>query len=261
MGALDFMNVLLSLPPALAILVISAAVSLMTTVVYKYTTNQKLLKEIKDDVKRIQSEIKTIKDPSQAAQLQKEMMKRSMQQFSSSTKSMLITLVPLFLVFGWMQAHLAYAPLSPGDEFTTTVQFAKGAGGNITLNVSDGLELLSQPTQGISENVVSWRVKGVEKGSHQLKYGYGNELYSLNALLTDGFRYEKPILSKASGFLGSPNGSIKKDSVIERISVGMQPLQPLGGLSIIGWKPGWLATYIVFSMVFSLLVRKWLKVY
>src|SRR3989338_2676374 len=99
MGMLDFMNALLGLPPFVSILIISAVVSVVTTVVYKHTTNQKLMREIKEDVKRLQAEAKSAKDPSEAARLQKEMMKRAMQQLSSFTKSMFVPVTHFFLLF------------------------------------------------------------------------------------------------------------------------------------------------------------------
>lgn len=256
MALLGFMDIVLNLPPAAAILVISVAVSFVTTIIYKYTTNQKLLKEIKEDVKKMQAEARASKEPGRAAQLQKEMMKRSMQQFSSSTKSMLITLVPLFLLFGWMSANLAYEPIKPGEEFTTAAYFAKSASlavSSITLSASDGLEILSDETQEAKGGTVTWRLKGEEKGSHKLTYTFGNETYALTALVTEKFRYENPLLAKGKG--------IKKGSDIERITVNLKPLRPFGEFSLLGWQPGWLASYIIFSLAASMLARKWLKVH
>ena len=259
MALLDFMNILLALPPAVAIIIISLFVSIVTTVVYKYTTNQKHLKEIKEEMGRMQAEIRTTKEPGRAAQLQKEMMGKSMKQLNSSTKSMLITLVPLFLLFGWMGSHLAYQPLVPGEEFTTTAYFAKSAlqnashVGNITFSASEGLEILSSPVQEAKAAAVTWHLKGGKEGTYKLTYGFGNEAYSLNVILTNEFKYETPLLAKSKG--------IKKGSVIDRITVDLKPLQPFGDFTLLGWKPGWLATYIIFSLVASMIVRKWLKVY
>ncbi len=259
MALLDFMNVLLILPPAVAIIVISLLVSIVTTVVYKYTTNQKHLKEVKEEMGRMQAEIRSTKEPGRAAQLQKEMMGRSMKQLNSSTKSMLITLVPLFLIFGWMGSHLANEPIRPGEEFTTTAYFAKAVGqsgssfGNITLSASEGLDILSSPAQEVKGKAVTWHLKGGREGDYKLTYSFGNETYSLNVLITQEFKYKNPLLAKSKG--------IKKDSMIDKIRVDLKPLQPFGNFSFLGWKPGWLATYIIFSLAASMLARKWLKVY
>ncbi len=253
MGWLDFLNIVLNLPPLAAILVLSVIISAVTTVVYKYTTNQKVMKEIKDDVKRMQAEIRTTKEPGRAAQLQKEMMKRSMQQMNSSWKSMLVTIIPLFLLFGWMQTHLAYNPISPGEEFTATAYFAQEAEGNITLSATKSLNILTEPVQEIKGGKAAWSLKGEKEGSYTLSYSFENELYTQNILVTNEFRYESPILAKPK--------SIKKDSRVERIVINLKSLQPFGDVALLGWKPGWLATYIIFSIVTSILFRKWLKIY
>jgi len=260
MSWFDFMNVVLSLPPAAAILLISAVVSFVTTLVYKHTTNQKMLKELKDEVKRMQAEARSATEPGRAAQLQKEMMKKSMQQFSSSTKSMLITLIPLFLLFGWMQSNLAYTPLKPGAEFTTTAYFDKSASGNITIAAGEGLTVLTGPAQEIKGGSATWRLNGEKEGTYDLAYSFGNELYKRSVIITNGFKYASPLLTKSKPF-GSSASTIKKDSMIQRISVDLRPLRPFGNIAFFGWQPGWLATYIIFSLVTSMLIRKWMKVY
>ncbi|MBI2580388.1 DUF106 domain-containing protein [Candidatus Woesearchaeota archaeon] len=256
MGLLDFLNIILNLPPLAAILVISIAVSVVTTVIYKYTTNQKLMKGIKDEVKSMQAEIRSTKEPGRAAQLQKEMMKKSMQQMNSSWKSMIVTIIPLFLLFGWMQAHLAYSPLMPGEEFTATAYFVPGTEGNITIAATEGTEglnILTEPVQEIKDGKAIWRLKGENEGAYRLSYSFGDELYAQNVIVTDKFGYESPILAKSKG--------IKKDSRVERVVIGLKPLQPFGEVALLGWKPGWLATYIIFSIIASMLLRKWLKIY
>ena len=255
MALLDFMNAILVFPPAVTIILISGVVSLVTAIVYKYTTNQTILKQIKDDIKRLQGEIRATKEPGKAGELQKEMMKHSMKQMSSSTKSMFITLIPLLLLFGWMRGHLAYEPIMPGEEFTTTANFA-AAGlpvGNITLSASEGMKMLSADAQEIKGGDVSWRLKADNEGSYQLTYSFGNEIYKQDVIVTEKSAYDNPVLDKSNG--------IRKDSALQKITVNLLSIRPLGGISLFGYMPGWLATYIITSLIFSMLVRKWLKLY
>ncbi len=254
MALLDFLNFILKLPPAVGILLISVFVSAVTTIVYKYTTNQNALKEIKERIKAMQAEVRSSKDPARIAELQKEMMKMSMRQLSSSTKSTLITIIPLFLLFGWMQAHMAYSPVIPGEEFTTTAYIAKTAGqANITLTADEGMDVLNGETQQAKGNAAVWRLKSEKEGTYHLEYKFGDELYARTVVVTNELRYENPVLTKSNG--------IRKNSDLLKISVDLKPLRPFNELSVFGWKPGWLATYIILSLVFSMLARKWLKVH
>lgn len=253
MAVLDFLNFIQNFPPLFSILFISVGVSLLTTIIYKFTTNQRLMKEIREDVKRMQAEARSTKEPGKAAQLQKDMMKRSMQQFSAQTKSMIITLIPLFMLFGWMGSHLAYEPINPGGEFTTTAVFAAGVTGTVSLNASEGLQLMSGPTQEIMDGKAVWRLKSGSEGSYRLVYSFGEESYALGVLVTDKFAYEAPLLTKQKG--------IKKGSGIEKISIDLAPVRPFGSASFLGYQPGWLLTYILFSLVSSIAIRKVMKVH
>jgi len=253
MALFDFLNFLLDFPPAVGLLIISVAISLVTTLVYKYTTNQKMLKDVKADVKRMQAELRATKDPAQLAALQKEMMGKSMKQLSSSMKSTLITIVPLFLLFGWMQTHFAYSQLTPGSEFTSTAYFTNAAGPvNITLT-APGLEILNGLPQQANNGVAVWHLKGVNEGTYNLGYSFGNESYFMKALVTKQFRYDNPLLTKSNG--------IKKDSVLTKISIDLTQSRPFGNFSIFGYKPGWFMTYLIFSLAFSMLARKVFNVY
>ncbi len=252
MGMLDFMNVVLIFPPAVAIVLVSGLVSMVTSLVYKFTTDQKLMKQIKDDIKRLQGEMRSEKEPVKAAQMQKEVMRHSMRQFSSSTKSTLITLVPLFLLFGWMSSHLAYEPIIPGEEFTATLHFktASSLQQNASLEVSEGLTILGKDVQ---QSFTRWRLRGEKEGTHRLTYKFGDEIYGQDAIVTSKFIYANPVLDSSKG--------IKKGSAIDKITVGLKSLKPFGDFSLFGWKPGWLATYIITSLAFSMALRKLLKLH
>jgi uncharacterized membrane protein (DUF106 family) len=254
MALFDFMNPILNLPPVVGILLISAIVSAITTIVYKYTTNQKMMKEIREDVKRMQAEIRATKDPAQMAKINQQMMSRSMQQLSSSMKSTLITLIPLFLLFGWMQTNYSYTPIGPGEEFIASAQFTQGtAPMNISLAASNGLQVLDNPIQVPNQNIAQWHLKAGSEGTYQLTYEYGTEKYIQPVIVTKDFKYANPVMTQQKG--------IKKGSSLIKLSVNLQPLRMFDGLSIFGWHPGWLATYIILSLIFSTLLRKALSVY
>jgi len=53
---------------------------------------------------------------------------------------------------------------------------------------------------------------------------------------------------------------IVKEDGVKSITIYYKPVKILN-LYIKGWKLGWLGSYIVFSLIFSMLIRKWLKIY
>ena len=115
---------LLNLSPFWVVTIISALVSLIITVIYKFSTNQNLMKQLKDEMKELQKEMKELKnDPKKMMEVQTKAMQTNSKYMMQSMKSTLITFIPIILIFGWMNANIAYEPILPGQEFTINALF------------------------------------------------------------------------------------------------------------------------------------------
>src|SRR3989338_7043876 len=129
---------MLKFPIFAVVLIMSFLITLITTVIYKYTTNQSLMKDLKDEMKALQGEMKTLKDnPSKMMEIQKKSMQTNMKYMSHSMKATLITFLPIIFIFGWMNAHIAYQPIVPGESFTLDALFDRNAFGEAQLIVPD----------------------------------------------------------------------------------------------------------------------------
>src|SRR3989339_497484 len=168
---------LLKLPIFAVVLIMSFLITLITTVIYKYTTNQSLMKDLKDEMKALQGEMKTLKDnPSKMMEVQKKAMQTNMKYMSHSMRSMLFTFIPIILIFGWMNSHLAYNPIMPDQQFSTNVQFEKDAQGQVELILPEGISSEGNATQAISEQV-KWILSG-KAGGYLLEYKVDGKSYT-----------------------------------------------------------------------------------
>ena len=89
--------------PEISIIVLASAVSLISIVITKYVTNQNRLKELKarqKDLSKLSKEFRT--DIKKVTEINKEMMELSMEMMKHSFKPMIITLIPLLLLFWWV---------------------------------------------------------------------------------------------------------------------------------------------------------------
>ncbi len=257
-----FFGIIKSLPPAAAIFLVSLMVSLIVTLVYKLTTNQKLMKSLHLEMKSLRDEIKNIKDPSQASSLNKQLMEKTMQQMMHSMKSTFITIIPAFLIFGWLNANMAFVQAAPG-EFTASMTFAEGTAGTAAIS-SETLEILSSATQEIKDAKAVWKLKG-DKGTHKITYAFGNETYARSVMLTDKWEYSDPYLEKKRTMFGlisiGDKNPIKPDSRITKVAVDLQPTHPFGEFRLFGWQPGWLGAYFIFTLLLTFPIRKLLRVH
>jgi len=98
--------------PAGSLIIISLIMSLIVTLVYKWTTDQEVLKSLKAEIKELQKQMKEfVSDPEKSLQIRKDLNQRVMKQFKSSMKPTLFTLVPFLILFSWMRA--VYTPMGP----------------------------------------------------------------------------------------------------------------------------------------------------
>jgi uncharacterized membrane protein (DUF106 family) len=244
-----FLNFLFELPPFWAIFLITSVVTLATTLIYKFTTNQVRMRELRESSKKFQARMKAAReDPEKMMKIQNEAMKVNLELMKHSLRPTLYTFLPLLLIFWWLSGHLAYYNLAPGQEFNITAQFSQGISGNATISFipEQGVTLLSDATQPVKDQVVAWRLKA-DAGTYKATFSFG------------GVTIEKQFLVAAERSYIAPKQSYK--GAIEQVIVGNEPVRPFGdSFSLFGWYPGWLATYIVLSLALGIGLRKVLNV-
>jgi len=90
--------------PLGGVLVVSFVLTLLVTIIYKYMTDQRRLKEMKDEMKDLRNQMKQHKgDQAKLMEIQKQSMQKSMEQMKHTFKPMLITFLPLIVIFSWLR--------------------------------------------------------------------------------------------------------------------------------------------------------------
>lgn len=240
---------LLHWPPILAIGFISLVITALVTIVYKFTTNQKKMKELKDRQKALQKEYKkNMSNQKKAMEINSELMKVNMEYMKHSFKSTIYTFLPLIIIFSWMNSHFGYEQIRPEQTFAIIAEFKDTAQGDVKISIPNSLQLstTSNSTQPAKGKVI-WKLRGTE-GSHIINLTYDQELYQQKILITNDWKYEEPVQKG------------QKYSDIKQIKTDLKSTRPLEGVPIIGGL-NWLWTYIIISILASILLRKWMKVY
>lgn len=248
MAYYDFLNIvfapLLKLPILWVIITLAFLISLIVIVITKFTTDQALMKKLKDETKEHQKQIKELKnEPAKAMEVQKKAMEVNMKYMMHSLKPTIITFIPIILIFGWMSSTFAYESIKPQQEFTITAFFEKNTDGTSDIIVPDEITVIGDKTKKIENDKAEWTLKGME-GEHLLELAYKNEKQQKSVLITNSGKYIEPIK--------------KTNGMIKSIQIGYIQKKVL---NIFGWKLGWLGTYIIFSITFTMILRKLLKVY
>jgi uncharacterized membrane protein (DUF106 family) len=253
MAYYDFLNIvfapLLKIPPLYAVIITAFIVSMIIMVITKYTTNQNLMKRLKGEMKEIQKELKELRKNPKSTQVMMEVNKKFMQTQSKymmqSFRSMIFTFIPIIIIFGWMSSTFAFESIHPQQKFSVTALFEKNSIGDATINVVEGMEIVGESKNEIIGGEAVWFLKGNKEGEYVIEIEYDGDKQQTNVLITEGDGFLKP-LKKV------------KDSQIKSITIGNKPKKLL---NIFGWRVGWLMTYIIFSLIFTMALRKVMKVY
>ncbi len=243
---------LLKYNPAFAILLLSFVITFLVTILYKYTTNQEKLKELKEKSKKLQEELKKLKEkPKLMMKKQKELMKLNMEYSRHSMKSTLYTLIPLLFIFGWMNAHLGYYAIAENHDFNVLMEMDKTPLTAPEVKLPANITLVDVKKSG---NNVLFTFKGKEGDyrNNPIIFEYKNQTCSVPLVISkskNDFVYTRSV------------AHCRQNPFIKSIRVMYEPLRPFGNLNVLGWRPGWLGTYLISSIVFSMLLRKIMKVY
>lgn len=262
---------LLILPYWLGIIILAFLISLLVVVIYKKFTDQTMMKSLKEQLKQYQTEIKSNKsNPSKALQLQKQAMEVNMKYMMQSMKPTLITFLPIIIIFGWLNTHIAFMPLVAGQQFEVeAILNAMPLNAQnlvVQLEVPAAMKLLSSQNQSPTlknekELVVSYNLSS-DAGTYALIFTVMDSTNNVtSAPNKDIYTKDVLIVNRSSQKNYLPPVSTYKDRQIKSVIVKNQPVKPLGTISLFGWQPGWLGVYIISSILFSILLRKLFKVY
>ena len=94
----------------IGMLIIVFILSMITTLLQKYTTDQETLSELKKQQKEVQLEMKKYRDnPEKVMELQRSSMPVTMKIMELSMRSALYTIIPFILLFRWFMDYFSNA--------------------------------------------------------------------------------------------------------------------------------------------------------
>lgn len=249
---------LLSLHPTILILIIGIFISTIMVFIYKYMTDQNLMKQLRDEIQELQKEMKELRNnPTRMAEVNTRAMETNMKYMMHSMKPTLVTFIPAILLFGWLNAHVAYDPLVVGNEFSVNLDFEENIAGNAIPIVSQGMNFIDGENHTIKDHNVRFVFKGDVPGTYTLQYALLNE--TQDTIKT----WQNNVTIALSNNDRKYTGPVFKinDGILKTISISNRKFHPFGSFHIFSWYPGWVTLYILISLICSLGLRKWLKIY
>lgn len=251
-----------ALPGWLSNTIISAVTGLVLLIIFKYTSNQRAIGKVRDNIKANMLALKLFKDDiSVTLQSQGRVFKGAFLLLFHAIRPMLVMIVPVSLLLAQMGLWYQSRPLLPGEEAVVTMKLNSNIEApwpNVGIGPMPAADITSGPVRIFSKREICWKLRAVESGYHRIIFQVGRHQIDKELVIGDGFMRvsaERPGWHWADILLYPVEKPFGSDSVVQSISIDYP--ERLSRTSGTGW---WLIYFFVASLVFALIFKPFLRV-
>ena len=250
------------LPGWLSATLIAAVTGVALLIVFKYTSNQRAIKRVKDDIKANLLALKLFKDSTLVAfRAQGRILVSAFLLLVFSIVPMLVMVVPVLLILGQLALWYQSRPLRVGEDAVMIVKLKGNSGSpwpNVRLQPTDAMETLAGPVRVLAKRELCWNIKARQSGYHRLVFHVGEQTVDKELAIGDGFMRVstlRPGSSWSDALLHPWERPFGSDSPIQSIEIDYPKRS--------SWTSGtdsWLIYWFAVSMVSGLCFRRLLNV-
>lgn len=254
------------LPPMVSLLVVSLVAAVFMLIVFKRTSNQAALADVKRRIHAGLFEIRLFNDDLRAIlRAQNEILRTNVTYLKHSLVPMLWILPPLVLVIAQLQFHYGYEGLRPGATTLLTVDLepeavAAGVRPRTRLDLPPGLRADSGEVWIPAESQLAWRLVPESDGDFEIGVAVdGAEPVTKSVRVTDRTVRLSPVRvdrSFLSQVIYPAEAPLPAGSPIRAIHLDY----PDREVSVLGFGMHWMIPFFVLSIAFAFALRGRMKV-
>ncbi len=242
--------------------IISAVTGVVLLVLFKYTSNQRAIARVRDDIKANMLALKLFKDSIVVTlQSQGRVYRGAFLLLFHALGPMLVMMVPVCLLLVQMGLWYQYRPLGAGEKALVTVELDVDPYSLSTtpriVSIS-GAEVTEGPCRLKRRKEICWNIRGTENGCHKITFEVDGEEFEKDLAVGDGFMRisaRRPGWDLAGILMNPSEKPFSADSVVRSVSIDY-PQRP--GLT--SGTDRWVIYFFVASMIFAFIFKPFLKV-
>ncbi len=246
----------------LSITIISAVLGVLLLVIFKYTSNQKAITRVRDDIKANLLAIKLYRENfTVTIRSQTQVFCCSFKLLYYAIIPMLIMIVPVSLLLAQMGQWYQFSPLqADGSEYLVKLTLNSTADVNqlVALKESPAAKTVLGPVRVKSTKEIYWKIAVREMGYHNLTFTLGNVTVEKQMAIGDGLMRISPMRpgpSAADVLLYPMETPFKNSGPVRSITIEYPERE-----SYIHGTDWWILYFFIMSMAAAFLFKPFLKV-
>jgi hypothetical protein len=250
------------LPGWLSATLVAAVSGVLLLVVFKYTSHQRAIKTVRNDIQAHLLALKLFKDSVPVTlRAQGRILRGALWLFVLAVVPMLVMVVPVSLLWGQLALWYEARPLRVGEEAIVSLQLNGDVNDRwpeVKLAPTDAVETAVGPVRVRSRRAVYWNIKARAAGYQRLVFQVDGQAADKELAIGDGFMrvsMERPGWDWWEALLHPAEPPFTADSPVRAITIDY-PERP-GWTCGTGW---WMYYWLAVSLVAALCFRGWLNV-
>jgi uncharacterized membrane protein (DUF106 family) len=255
------------LPALVGLVLVSLITAIGMLLVFKVTSNQEKLAEVKRRIHACLFEMRLFNDDLRAIlRAQLEVLRHNVTYVRLSLVPLVWMIVPLMLLLAQLQFHYAYEGLTPGQEALVKVALAEnwadapGVPDGAAQRPPAGLEVpggLTVETPAVwlpALREIDWKIAAESWGDYEIGVSLGDATYTKSVVVARTLQRRSPF-RLARGFwnqlLYPAEDPLPESAFIESITL----VYPDARVNLFGWGVHWIIVFFVLSIVFAFALR------
>jgi uncharacterized membrane protein (DUF106 family) len=250
------------MPGWLSNTIVAAVTGVLLLIIFKYTSNQRAIARVRDEIKANMLTLKLFKDSiSVILRAQARLFKGALQLLVYSIVPLLVMIVPVSLLLAQLGLWYQSRPLLPGEETVVTMKLNGEINSHwpkVELESMPSAEVIVGAVKIQSKREICWQIRAREKGYQRITFKIDEQRIEKELAIGDGFMRvssERPGWHWSDILMHPWEKPFGPDSTVQYISIDYP--DRLSQTSGANW---WLIYFFVASMVFALIFKPFLKV-
>lgn len=246
--------------PLLGISGVALLCSLGLLALFRATSDQPALAATKRRIRSSVFEIRLFGDDlSTIPQAVGEIARHQLTYLRLTLVPLLWAAIPLAILLAHLQAHYGYDGLHPGQPAVVKVRIAQRDRPVLQLQAPPGVRVETPAVWIPALQEAAWRIVPDASGDYDLTVIAGDQAENKRLRVSDRVGRRSPVRPDGAWFeqwLHPSEAPLPDDSLIRAISV----VHPDRSLEVAGWRLHWLAVFVVASLLFTVVLGRWLHV-